>query len=136
MDWDAIPEMNILQLYRRACDVLIEGKVSVLEILVFLLPTRSPMVTFPRTAIVTGTGCSPWGISTCQVSCGVRTSLSGPVPVQVMVKLSPAVGVPNLDMVTKNRLASSAVHKTTFNSSIIHVSVYFLEQKMLRKAHQ
>ena len=69
----------------------------------------SPMVTTPMSpsACVTGLGLAPL-ISTSQSSCGVIASLSGPVTMQVMVKLSPAIGIPGIDTAELNKLSSSA----------------------------
>ena len=96
--------MKMLQRYRRACEVLIEVKLSVLEKVALSVVTVFPMVTVPMSASanVTSTGLFPL-ISTSQDSCRVIASLSGPVTMQVMVKLSPAVGIPGIDMVELNR---------------------------------
>ena len=92
---DTIPERKTLHEYRRACEVLIAVNVSVLKKVALPFITGSPMVTRPMvaTANVTGIGAFPL-ISTCQVSTGMRTNLSGPVTLQLIVKLSPAVGIP------------------------------------------
>ena len=68
---DTIPEMNILQEYCLACDVLIKANVRVLEKVALPVTTVLPIVTSPMTssASVTGTGGIPL-ISTCQVRCG------------------------------------------------------------------
>ena len=94
--------------YCRACVVLIEVKLSVLEKLALPVITTSPMVTIPMpaSAFVTGTEFIPL-ITTSQSSCGVITSLSGPMTMQVSVKLSPAVGIPGIDMLELNAVASS-----------------------------
>ena len=94
------PEIKALHEYRRACEVLIEVKLSDIENPSLPVATVSPMVTPLRKAApasVTSTGSAP-SISTSHVSVGMMTSLSGPVTWQVMAKLSPAVGIPCIDI--------------------------------------
>ena len=103
---------------RRACEVLIWVKLSVLE--KFVLPVRTvfPMVGTPMSvsADVTSTGDIPL-ICTSHVSRGVITSLSGPVTMQVMVKLSPAVGIPGIEIILWKLFSSSAAN---FKTTCIH----------------
>ena len=89
--------------YRRACEVLIRVKLNVLEKFAISVGTVFPLVTIPMSAsaAATGTRLIPL-ICTSQSICGVIASLSGPVTMQVMVKLSPAVGIPGIDMAELN----------------------------------
>ena len=87
---------------RRACELLIRVKLSVVEKLVLPVATVSPMVGTPMssTANVTSTGDIRL-ICTSHFSCGAIASLSGPVTLQVMVKLSPAVGIPGIEVLIR-----------------------------------
>ena len=69
------------------------------------------MVTLPMSTLASVTDTGIPAISTRQDRCGVRTSLFGPVTLQVIVKLSPAVGVPGINMSERNRSPGSAVHQ-------------------------
>ena len=75
------------------------ANLSVLEKVALPVTTMSPIVTLPTLFSANVTGIDIVFISTSQDSSGMGTSLSGPVKMQVMVKLSPAVGVPGIDMV-------------------------------------
>ena len=115
-DWDIMPEKKALQVYFRACDVRILVKLNVLEKLTLPMIAMSPTATKPISASASVTGTELVSlISTSQSICGVSTSLFGPVTMQVMVKLSPAMGIPGTDIAELNRLFLSTVNEV--NSS-------------------
>ena len=107
-----IPERETLQQYCRACDVLIEVNFSILEKLELAVPTTSPMVTLPMIASAIERGISAVAFTTTSHnSSGETASLSGPVTRHVMLKLSPAMGIPGIDMTELNRSSSSPVYE-------------------------
>ena len=104
--------------YRRACEVLIRVKLRVFEKLALPIATVSPTVGTPMssTANVISFGDISL-ICTSHFSCGVIASLSGPLTMQVMVKLSPAVGIPGIEVII---VKSSSLSAANFKTARIH----------------
>ena len=90
-------------------------------------------VTIVLTLIASSTGIGDGDmpfVSTCQDSCGIGTSLSGPVTLQVMLKFSPAVGTPGMVMSTVNRKSTSSMNQNGIVDRLDKVYKHSPEQNM------